>query len=118
VQTTLPHIAAGKLNAIAITSPAPSRHLPKVPTFAELGHPDFTAAIWFGLMIRAGTPPTVVTSLLDAAKTAHVSPDVKTNLEAQGYDMSGQSGPEFVSDIRTQTDRWARLVKASGFKAD
>ena len=118
VQTTLPHIAAGKLKAIAVTSPAPSRHLPNVPTFAELGHPEFTTAVWFGLIVRAGTPPDVVASLLHAAKTAHANPDVKANLEAQGYDMSGQSGPEFASDIRAQTERWARLVKTAGFKAD
>src|SRR5262245_64987 len=118
VQTTLPHIEAGKLNAIAITGTARSRHLPNVPTFAELGHPEFTAHIWFGLMLRAGTPPEVLTNLLNAAKAAHADAAVKAPLEAQGYDISGETGSTFVSDIRAQTERWTRLVKAAGFKVD
>jgi len=118
VQTTLPHVEAGKLNAIAITSPVRSRHLPNVPTFAELGHPEFTAHIWFGLMLRAGTPPETVSNLLNAAKAAHADPAVRAPLEAQGYDVSGETGPTFAADIRAQTERWARLVKAAGFKVD
>jgi tripartite-type tricarboxylate transporter receptor subunit TctC len=117
LQTSLPLIRDGKLNAIAVTSAARSRFLPQVPTMAELGHSEFTSSVWFGLMIRAGTPPDVVTSILNAAKVAHADPDVKGKLEAQGYEMSGETGPEFTADIRTQIKRWARLVKAAGFKA-
>src|SRR5215813_13717039 len=80
MQSTLAHIKAGNLNAIAVTSAARSRFLPDVPTFAELGHPEFTANVWFGLMVRAGTPPAVVASLLHAAKAAHADPDVKEKL--------------------------------------
>lgn len=118
MQSVLPHIGAGKLNAIATTGDARSRFLPDVPNFAELGHAEFTASIWFGLMVRAATPPSVVASLLNAAKSAHADPEVKAKLEAQGFDMPGQSGPEFASEIRIQIERWARLIKASGFKAD
>jgi tripartite-type tricarboxylate transporter receptor subunit TctC len=118
MQTTLPHIGAGRLNAIAVTSAARSRFLPDVPTFKELGHDEFTAAIWFGLLIRAGTPASVATSLLNAAKAAHADPEVKVKLEAQGFDMSGQSGPKFEADIRAQIERWSHLVKGAGFKVD
>jgi tripartite-type tricarboxylate transporter receptor subunit TctC len=118
MQTTLPHIDSGKLNAIAVTSPARSRFLPDVPTFRELSHDEFTAAIWFGLLVRAGTPAPVVTRLLDAAKAAHADPDVKAKLEAQGFHMSGQTGPEFEAEVRAQIERWSRLVKGAGFKAD
>jgi tripartite-type tricarboxylate transporter receptor subunit TctC len=69
-------------------------------------------------MMRAGAPPDVVTVLLNAAKAAHGDPEVKAKFEAQGYDMSGQTGPELASDIRAQIERWARLVGAAGFKAD
>ena len=89
-----------------------------MPTFAELGHPEFTANVWFGLMVRYGTPPSLLDSLLSAAKAAHADPDVRAKLEAQGFDISGQSGPELVADIKAQIARWARLVKAAGFKAD
>jgi tripartite-type tricarboxylate transporter receptor subunit TctC len=69
-------------------------------------------------MLRAGTPPDVVTTLLNAAKTAHADTDVKAKLEALGLEVSGEAGPEFAADIRKQAARWARLVKAAGFKAD
>jgi tripartite-type tricarboxylate transporter receptor subunit TctC len=118
MQTTLPHINAGRLHAIAVTSPARSRFLPDVPSFKELGHDEFTAAIWFGLLIRAGTPVSVMKSLLNAAKAAHFDPDVKARLEAQGFDMSGQTGSEFEADVRAQTERWSHLVKGAGFRAD
>ena len=118
MQSTLPLIADGKLNAIAVTSAARSRFLPNVPTFAELGHAEFTASVWYGLMVRAGTPPAVVEKLLSAARAAHADPDVKAKLESQGLELSGQTGPEFAVDIRAQIERWARLVKASGFKAN
>jgi tripartite-type tricarboxylate transporter receptor subunit TctC len=118
VQTTLPFIIDGKLNAIAVTSAARSRFVPNVPSFAELGYPEFTASVWFGLLLRAGTPAAVAENILSAAKAAHGAPEVKAKLEAQGFDVSGQSGAEFAADIRTNAVRWARLIKASGFKAD
>jgi tripartite-type tricarboxylate transporter receptor subunit TctC len=118
MQSTLAHIKAGKLNAIAATSGGRSRFLPDVPTFAELGHPEFTANVWYGLMVRTGTPPGLVESLLNAAKAAHDDPGVRAKLEAQGFDISGQNGPEFAADIKAQIERWARLVKAAGFKAE
>ena len=118
LQPSLPLIAAGKLNAIATTGVARSRFLPEVPVFAELGHPEFTANVWFGLMVRAGTPPAVVDGLLNAAGLAHADPEVRAKLEAQGFEVSGQSGPEFASDIVAQSARWARLVKASGFRPE
>jgi tripartite-type tricarboxylate transporter receptor subunit TctC len=117
IPPALQHIHAGSLTAIATTGAERSRLLPGVPSFAELGHAEFTANTWFGLMLRAGTPPAVVASLLSAATAAHADPDVKAKLEAQGFDVSGQSGAEFAADIKVQAQRWARLVKASGFRA-
>jgi len=118
VQSTMQLIQEGKLNAIAVTSVARSRFLPNVPSFAELGHSEFTSTVWFGLMVRAGTPPAAVESLLNAAKTAHANPDVRAKLEAQGFDMSGETGPGFAADIKAQMERWSRLVQASGFKGE
>jgi len=118
MQTSLPFVREGKLRAIAVTDDPRSRHMPDVPTFAELGYPEFTTRVWFGLLLRAGTPPDVAMKLLDAAKAAHADPDVRAKLDAQGFDMSGQTGPEFAADIRAQSERWARIIRASGYKAD
>jgi tripartite-type tricarboxylate transporter receptor subunit TctC len=118
MQSTLPHIRSGALRAIAMTGAQRSPHLPQVPTFAEVGHPDFTATVWFGLLVKAGTPQPAVDRLLAAAKAAHADPEIKEKLEKQGFDVSGESGPELGAGIRTQLARWGRIVKATGFKAD
>jgi tripartite-type tricarboxylate transporter receptor subunit TctC len=118
MQSSLPFVREGKLRAIAVTDDPRSRHMPDVPTFAELGYGEFTARVWWGLLLRAGTPPAVVAPLLNAAKAAHADPDVRGKLEAQGVDMSGETGPGFAADIRAQSEKWARLIKAAGYKAD
>jgi tripartite-type tricarboxylate transporter receptor subunit TctC len=116
--STIPHIKAGKLNAIAVTGAERSRFLPDVPTMAELGHKDFTTTIWFGMLLKTGTPPAIVDAYVSAAKTAHNDADVKKKLETLGFDVPAQTGPQVAADIAAQTERWARLIKGSGFKAD
>ena len=58
VNSTLPQKRAGTLKVLATTGPERDRSMPDVPTFAELGHPEFTTRVWFGLLVKAGTPPT------------------------------------------------------------
>lgn len=116
--STTEHIAAGKLNAIAVTSAQRSPFLPQVPTFAELGYPEFTTTIWFGMFLRAGTPEAIASAYVNAAKAAHADPAVRERLEKLGFRIVGETGSQVLDDIRTQSERWGRLVKATGFKAD
>lgn len=117
IQTGLPHIIGGKLNGIAVTGAKRWRQLPAVPTFAELGYPDFTASTWFGLVARSGTPPEVLAKIIDAAKAAHTDPAVRDRLEQMGFDISAQTGAEFAASLKQGEERWAKVVKATGFKA-
>ena len=116
--STTEQISAGKLNAIAVTSAQRSPFLPQVPTFAELGYPEFTTTIWFGMFLRAGTPEAIASAYVNAAKAAHADPAVRERLEKLGFRIVGETGSQVLDDIRTQSERWARLVKATGFKAD
>ena len=118
VNSSAPQVAAGKLKAFAITSAARWPALKEVPTFAELGHPEFSTRVWFGLLVKAGTPREVVTRLTEVAKSAHDDPGVRAKLEAQGYEVTGETGPQLLPDIKAQIVRWGRLVKAAGFSAD
>ena len=118
VNTTAPQYAAGKLKAFGITSAERWPAMKEVPSFAELGHPEFTTRVWFGLLVKAGTPPDIVARLTDAAKIAHLDPEVRKKLEAQGYEVTGETGPQLLPDIKTQLVRWARIVKAAGFSAE
>jgi tripartite-type tricarboxylate transporter receptor subunit TctC len=115
---TLPHVADGKLRAVATTSAKRFRLTPDVPTFAELGYPDFTATIWFGLLIHSATPPAIRERLLKAAKAAHEDPEIKKKLEDIGFDVPAITGAAFSQQIAEQTERWRKLVAATGFKAD
>jgi tripartite-type tricarboxylate transporter receptor subunit TctC len=118
VNSALPHVREGKLKALATTGPTRDRAVPDAPTFAELGHPEFTAKVWFGLLVKEGVPEPVFQRLLDAAKAAHADPAVREKLEAQGFGVSGETGPQLKTNIKEQVVRWGRLVKASGFNVE
>ena len=119
VGNAIPHIKAGKLIPIAVTSPKRSRFLPDVPTFAELGHDEFTAMVWFGLLTRKGTPEPIVKAYIATAEKAHSDRDVQQKFEVQGMEATGVTGPaNLTADIKTQIERWRKIVDETGFKAD
>jgi tripartite-type tricarboxylate transporter receptor subunit TctC len=119
VNSSLPHVRSGKLRALATTGPVRDRSMPDVPTFTELGYPEFTAKVWFGLLVKKDTPPEIIKRYTDAAVAAHNDPATKAKLESQGFEVSGATGPDkLLADIKTQTVRWGRLVKASGFTVE
>jgi tripartite-type tricarboxylate transporter receptor subunit TctC len=91
--------------------------LPDVPTLADVGHADLTASAWFGLMLKAGTPADVVKRLEAAAIAAHADEAVRARLAAQGFEVSGVTGAAFAQSIDQQFERWAKIVKATGFSA-
>jgi tripartite-type tricarboxylate transporter receptor subunit TctC len=116
--SSLPHVRSGKLKALVTTGPTRDGSMPQVPTFAELGYPEFTAKVWFGLLVKEGVPEDVFKRLTEAAKAAHADLAVKEKLEAQGFEVSGETGPQLKSEIKQQVERWGRLVKASGFSIE
>jgi tripartite-type tricarboxylate transporter receptor subunit TctC len=118
VNSSLQLVRAGKLKALATTGPKRDPSLPDVPAFAELGLPEFTAKVWFGLLVKEGTPPDVLKRLTEAAVAAHAEPEVRQKLEAQGFEVSGETGPQLKTEIKEQTVRWGRLVKASGWSVE
>jgi tripartite-type tricarboxylate transporter receptor subunit TctC len=117
IQTGLPHIKSGKLIPIVVTSETRWRQLPDTPTMAELGLKDFTATTWFGVLAPSATPPDVLATLVEGMKKAHADPAVKGKLEEMGFDVPAQTGAALAASIKEGTERWAKLVKSTGFKA-
>ena len=117
IQSAVPLLKSGKLFALATTGKARWRQLPEVPTLDELGYTELGATIWFGLFVRRGTPEPVLRTIVDAAGKAHGDPSVRAKLEGMGFDVPAQVDPEFSNGIRAAQARWARIVKATGFKA-
>ncbi len=109
---------SGLLRALVGSGPKRSPLLPDVPTLADLGYADLTASAWFGLLLKTGTPADVVQRLEAAANAAHADPAVRAKLQAQGFEVSGLTGPAFKESIEVQFERWAKIVKATGFSAD
>jgi tripartite-type tricarboxylate transporter receptor subunit TctC len=118
VLTALPHIKAGKLRALAVTSAKRTEALPDVPTIAEAGVPGYDSTQWYGVLAPAGTPRPVVARLHDEMVRALRASDVKERLAADGAEPVGSSPEEFAAFIRAETQKWAKVAKAAGIRPE
>jgi len=116
--SSLVHIRAGKLKALAVSSGKRAPPLPDVPTMIEAGVPGFDQLSWLSFVAPAGTPKDVVTKLNAELNRILREPDVKERLNALGMDPVGGT-PEYLGNhIRQQVETWTRVIRASGAKAD
>ena len=116
--TALPHIKAGTLKVLAVSSAKRTGSSPELPTIAESGLPGFETSVWFGLLAPAGTPRDIIERLNREANRALADPTVKTQFAAQGIDGMGGTAEQFAAYIKDETAKWARVVQASGAKID
>jgi tripartite-type tricarboxylate transporter receptor subunit TctC len=116
--TALPHIEAGRLRALAVTSRARSPLLPNVPTVSESGLPGFEAVTWFGFTVPSGTPRNIIDWLNAEIGKILTMPDVKEKLAIQGIDTSGGTPEQFGAYMHDEFMKWGRLVKESGATVD
>ena len=116
--SVMPHIKAGKLRALAVTTARRSVSLPDVPTIAEAGVPGYEATSWFGVVAPAGTPAPVVARLQQTIAKALGAPEVREKLSGQGAEPVGNSPEAFAQYIRAEIAKWAKVIKVSGAKVD
>jgi tripartite-type tricarboxylate transporter receptor subunit TctC len=114
----LPHIQSGAIRPIAITTLARTAALPDVPTVAESGFPGFEATTWHGLVAPAGTPKDVIAALHRALMATLNDPAARKQLTELGIDLVGNSSDEFRAYIKSEIPKWAKIVQASGAKAE
>src|SRR4051812_46726712 len=118
IPSSLPHIKAGKLIALATTGAKRDPTLPELPTMAEAGVPGYESGVWFGLMVPAATPKEVITKLNAAAVQAAKSPEFVKRMTDLGYNIIAGSPKDMAHMLETEIKRWAPIVKASGAKVD
>jgi tripartite-type tricarboxylate transporter receptor subunit TctC len=116
--SALPHAKAGKLRPIAVTSGKRSPELPDIPTVAEAGVPGFEATSWFGMFAPAATPPAVLNQLNAVIVKALNDPEVRKTITAQGGEPTPEKPAEFAAFIKAETEKWGKVVKASGASLD
>ena len=118
IPTSLPHVEAGVLKALAFGGTQRSPHLPNVPTFAELGYPDVGAYTWYGLFLPAGTPQAVVRRIYQDVNNIMTEPHFRGEQLTLGYDLVANSPEEFTAYLRAEAESRAKAVRISGVKMD
>jgi tripartite-type tricarboxylate transporter receptor subunit TctC len=113
-----PHIKAGRLRVLAVTTPQRWPGTPELPTMVEAGVPGFVITQWYGMLAPARTPQAIVTRLnKEIARILH-QPDVKEKLAADGADAVGNTPEQFGAHIRSEIAKYSKLVKQIGLKAE
>jgi tripartite-type tricarboxylate transporter receptor subunit TctC len=118
ILAALPHMRNGRILAHGVSSEKRSSVIPEVPTIAEAGVPGYEVVQWFGILAPAGTPAEVVKRLHAASVRALQDPVVKERFFSDGGETVGNSPEEFARIIRSDFEKWGKLVKAAGIKVD
>jgi tripartite-type tricarboxylate transporter receptor subunit TctC len=114
----MPSVRAGKLKAVAVTSPKRSAVMPELPTIAEMGYPGYEYTGWYGLFAPAGTPATIIRRLHAQTVGALQDRELRAKLVDLGMEPTGTSPDEFTAAIKTSLPKQAKLIAESGMKPD
>ena len=118
ITSALPHVRAGNLKALGVTSAKRSSILPEVPTIAEAGVPGYEVAPWFGVLAPAGTSPAIIDKVHTEIARVLELPDVKEKLAGIGAEPIGSTPEAFASHLATETAKWDALVKEAGIRME
>jgi len=114
----LPHVKAGKLKALGVSSRTRSPFAPEVPTVDEAGVPGYEVGVWFGVLTVAGTPPDIVRRLNTEMVKILTSAEVKQRITNSGVDVVAGSPEQFSAFLKSEVARWAKVIQDAGIKAD
>jgi tripartite-type tricarboxylate transporter receptor subunit TctC len=114
----VPLIKAGQLRALAVTGKERSPALPDVPTMAEAGFPEVEGATWTAVVVPAGTPKDIVAKLHDMIVAGLAQDDVKQKLAAMAYSPIGDTPQECEAFFKAEMDKWGKVIKDAGLKAE
>jgi len=112
------HLRAGKLQVLAVTEKRRSPLLPGIPTMAEAGFKGVETDAWYGVLAPLGTPPAVITRMNQEINAMLAIPEVREKMNAAGIDVRGGTAEAFAAEMREDHERYGRIVREFGIKAD
>ena len=118
IMTSLPHMQAGKLRTLAISSPQRSPTVPDVPTVAESGYPGYEALVWFGFFAPAGTPPDVIRRIQEETARALNVPKMRELLASQGLVVVASTPDVFGRRVAGEIAKWRKVIQEAGIKLE
>jgi tripartite-type tricarboxylate transporter receptor subunit TctC len=118
VNQLMPHIRAGKLKALGVTSRKRLAQMQDVPTLDEAGVPGYESEIWLGLAAPAATPPAIIEQINQAVRKAMATADVVTKLQSQGIDVLVSSPDQMRQRGLEDLKRWGDIIRTAGIKVD
>ena len=116
--SSIPHINAGRLRALAVTPAARVPALPDIPTMAEAGVPGVVVLNWYGMIAPARTPKRIIDQLAGETMKAMQAPDMAKRLVAEGSTAVGSSPQEFTAHLRAEHELWTRVIKQAGIRGE
>ena len=111
-------VKANRAKLLAVSGKARIATLPDTPTVAEAGGPAYSVDNWYGIFVPVGTPQEVVARLIEEIAQSLKAPELVSTLAAQGAAPSGMAGAAFVDYVKSEVEKWGKVVKATGAKAD
>lgn len=116
--SALPNVKAGKLRPLAVTTAKRSAFFPQLPTMDEAGVKGYEFSTWYGLLVPAGTPKPIVSRLNSETATVLQSTAVKEQFASQGLEPTPSTPQEFGAYLKSEVDKWGKVIKASGAKPE
>ena len=118
ILTALPHVQSGRLRALGVTTGKRSPAAPDTPTIAEAGLPGYAVTTWHGLLAPAGTPGEIVNRPSTETAKALQSPDIRDRFAAQGVDAVSSTPEQFAAMMKSELEKWRKVIAASGTKLE
>ena len=118
IPATLPHVKAGRLRALAVTTAKRVAAAPDLPTVAESGYPGYEVTNWHGLVAPKGVPKEIVDRLNREINALIQADDMKKHMETEGLEPAGGTPARFGEILKSEAARWAKVVKQAGIKVE
>jgi tripartite-type tricarboxylate transporter receptor subunit TctC len=116
--SVISHIKSGKMRGLAVTTAKRSPATPDLPTVSEAGLKGYEAGTWYGLLVPTGTSKEAVTRLHGESMKVLTMPDVKQRLEGAGFEPIGSTPEQFGTYVRSEVEKWTKVVRAAGVRVD